>query len=108
MRYLAVCLFVALLSVGLTPEHAACFHEPHQDNPRPWMQGHIEIGCNRSGVQPAGDMSTEFKACSCHHRCKENPDRNDETQGRIWDGARCETRCSPKRCQCPHPCDETN
>lgn len=107
MRALAALAFVALLAVGLTPEHAQCFHEPHsQDNPRPWMQGTIEIGCNRSGQQPEGDTSKEWKACACHHTQKEGGSCDDETQGRKWD-PQCATRCSPKRCQCqknPH-CD---
>jgi hypothetical protein len=96
---LAISLF-AFLSIGLTPPNAQCFHEPHsQDDPRPWMRGTIEVGCNRSGVQPAGDNSTEWKACSCHHKAKAGGSCEDETQGREWD-ATCSTRCSPKRCQC--------
>jgi hypothetical protein len=99
MRYIAALALVVFFGLGLTPEHAQCFHEPHQDNPRPWMQGHIEVGCNRSGQQPEGDDSKEWKACSCHHTRKEGGSCEDETQGRNWD-ASCSTRCSPKRCLC--------
>jgi hypothetical protein len=109
MRFLAALGLVLVLGVGLTPEHAQCFHEPHaqplrfgvraQDDPRPWMRGTIEVGCNRTGVQPKGDTSTEFKACSCHHREKAGGSCEDETQGRAWDPS-CSTRCSPRRCTC--------
>ena len=76
------------------------------DPTRPWMRGVIEKSCVRPDdlekireAQP-GRL---ILACRCQHVCDPNDDHATMTGGRRWDG-RCEARCSPFNCGCPHPC----
>lgn len=62
---------------------------------RPWMRGTEEKSCApmaREGVL----------ACACQHLCAPEIE---ETNGRRWDW-RCQARCNPANCRCPHPCEE--
>lgn len=75
----------------------------------PWMQGQVEVSCAREGSPVLEKMRKDFpnsviKACACEHTCDPMNPHAEETEGRAWDG-RCEARCSPAGCQCPHPCD---
>lgn len=79
--------------------------------PRPWMQGTVEIACSRDGEPWSGDPSAkEWHACECQHTCvKEGEEyaHTEETGRRRWD-ARCEARCKPSHCHCPVKCKETD
>lgn len=112
MRFAAAFLLVFVAGgIGPSTGFPQCFHvvAAQEDEPKPWMQGTVEIGCSRNGRKP-GDQgeSVQWKSCSCHHQKNPNGQCGDETDGRRWD-PKCETRCSPKRCRCaPNPCDGTN
>jgi hypothetical protein len=125
MKLISLALLALVVATQDPDPHAWLTNEPQfwygalmravpalQDGPpectadKPWMCGVTEIGCSRTGHQPAGDDAKEFYACSCKHTCNKEGSRDDETQSRNWDRA-CKTRCSPSHCHCEHPCGAT-
>lgn len=75
------------------------------DSTRPWMRGQKEIACAIDGKPVRGDQAAEWRVCSCRHECDPTDERADETGARKWD-PKCEARCRPYHCHCPHPCGE--
>lgn len=76
------------------------------DRTRPWHRGSIHKFCGRAADLEAlreAHPGVDILACACQHTCDMNADRADETGGRGWD-ARCQARCSPNNCGCPHVC----
>ena len=74
---------------------------------QPWMRGTIEKSCaHEELVQRLRDAvpGRIVLTCACKHMCNEEDDHASMTDRRTWD-ARCEARCNPSNCQCPHPCD---
>ena len=77
------------------------------DPSRPWMRGSIEYYCSISAEaveqlkRDNPGKADKIKLCHCEHMC--DPEQK-ETDGRKWD-AKCEARCNPNNCNCPHPCD---
>lgn len=78
---------------------------PCDNAERPWMCGAVEHYCSRDGETfgPQDDAKHRH-ACECKHACDPNGPQAAETNGRRWD-AQCSTRCSPKNCKCPNPCE---
>lgn len=78
-----------------------------QDSARPWHVGVIHKGCTRDGTSRDDHESdaqvAEWHVCTCRHGCDRS---NEETGGRKWD-PKCQARCSPTHCHCPHPCSQT-
>lgn len=108
------CLMVVLLWVAVgTPTHLAfeqtnpcATGEQPCDPDRPWMRGTVEKSCARGEVlAKLREENPNILACACQHTCDPKYDHAKDTESRRWDG-RCEARCNPKNCQCPHPCDE--
>lgn len=80
---------------------------------RPWMR------CDPEGGHPCPEKSCALPhevarlkaenpdriilACECQHECNPDDPHADETGGRTWD-ARCQARCRPTNCTCPHVC----
>lgn len=77
------------------------------DPSRPWLRGSTEYSCAipREIAQLRREHPDRtIKECACQHTCDRDADRATETEGRGWD-YRCEARCNPHNCACPHPCE---
>ena len=92
----------ALVVAAMLAQCADC-----PDPGRPWMRGRIVYSCavprDLARVQLAHAGRT-VKACACVHTCDDDAPHADETDNRGGD-ARCEARCNPRNCRCPHPCE---
>jgi hypothetical protein len=74
---------------------------------QPWMRGRIEKFCGTAAMLAKlkkEHPDREVRACRCRHKCDPANPHAAMTDDRAWDG-RCEARCNPKNCRCPHPCD---
>lgn len=110
-------LLAFMLAFGLVAAIVAqrgpvpCPPDVCDDPSKPWMRGSIEYSCARpldlARLRREHPERT-IKECACAHTCDPNAEHADETQRRAWD-YRCEARCNPASCACPHPCaDDAN
>lgn len=99
--------------VGQPPLPVICTGEETPcDAARPWMRGRVEKFCGtarqlakyKKDLGERGIPEDRVKPCACKHVCNPADPNAAMTDGRAWDG-KCETRCNPKNCICPHPCD---
>ena len=73
---------------------------------RPWIRGVQEKSCARPDIiakMRQEHPGTIIVECDCQHMCNPDDPHAAETDGRTFD-ARCQARCSPNGCNCPHPC----
>jgi len=103
---LLLVLFALLSQVGGGGDPCGTGEEPC-DAERPWMRGRIEKSCVRADLleqMREAQPGRIILACRCEHQCDPLDPHAGATGMRAWD-ARCEARCSPGNCHCPHPCE---
>lgn len=99
-------LLVTLGSSAVQIDPCATGETPCDRN-RPWQRGTTEKSC--ALPREIERLRKEFPGriinpCECKHMCDPNDPHAGTTDDRKWD-AKCEARCSPRNCRCPHPCD---